>query len=1569
MSTSPTKPHYHASRPSSRSGSTQGSPDSAVVRSQAIAKLKRAASLPRKADGRRPSIPLEDGSSSSEIDRGLSAHGQGIPAIHPPIASDTDRDPALGDTDLDERDQQEILSPSPNPSSFDHDSNTYPTMLSPMGMSMQRSASASSSYYTGSPMAQHPNMTANPFFPNTPPVADWAAMQLAQSYLPSLTPTGLSPNPYPHSVPIGVGAGRNTPSPLPTLGEIATLQRSNSNAARARAMSKLTGGSSAGAADEDVTFGTPTRVNLSRAGTLGGARMLDLASLRGRTAAAERPPVPESQFAPALFESRPRLQRSFTVSSSNMGEERRSAVGRRMVERLAERRAAREQQEREVRQLWEQRKGRTEDTGSPCEAAMGQKETPDLGQVSSGEAPPREPHATLAPPSDRDRDLLGVPDRPTSRSTTQSSQEPFEYESHLRRSMSSRTARGNGAVHADPVLAPPLSTDYAHTTSEHLRALQIDDDDETDDAEPLVPPQPSYAVPSRHVQHASTSTNATIQGNDSPGGSSMFSSTMFLVGPGTVPGSTDLRQFSGQHWPQEVHDGSEWGTPAREIQQPTFPDPVGVYSPSEQPSHISQPALPVSPPTVNSSAPFEEEGPPSGESQTDSVMSWEEISGNDNQESSMPSDRQYHQKSNSISAKLKGSVRMAMKKRTQSQTSTASVSQGHSASPHVSPVPMQVGTFPSRRDSESSTSPSKRSSARSYGARHQPSISSLSPSITSPPDAENASLLQHQLGNDPSQVSFLPRASLNDPRILTSKLSPFPGISALDGRKLSDGLLAPEAPKLMHQLSDSAVPSQQRSQSIPTQESIYALPLPAHPDDRRASVDSVGKRNWLSKAFSSATSPRSSGSLTRKASLAEVAGEGRVLGQGAQIISSDVDPFAGPPPPSGQVIKSRKHRSVSPSISVVPELNEEGNRATRFASLSREPGVPLHSHGEASAEGQDALPQKSMDVLSRMDEVLAMGPDDPARPDILDDPPRKLLLSTQVLQVVNVNTVKDRYLFLFNDILVIAKPIISHGIYATLDMKFLVKSIVSLDKLVVSGFTEEPTVEPERHPVVIHFIKRFAENPVSACAYLVERSSPKVDPVTLASLIFKTPELDKTQVGHLLADNEKLMKAFIDRFHFTGVRIDEAFRMFLLSIRLPTEATACESLLRGFAYRYFDANHKLIPFDRDLASDLVLAIMQFNDSLYGTFGFAMPNSAITQETFISAFKSKDPRGLVPVDLLTQIYDSIQMTPLVQALDSAQAHLGKNVQVTPARLPTKLTYNVWSEPMTIALPATDDQFRIKLMGEGLEFDPAVLDFANESSLSFRVKGTSLGTKSLLFDRMGSNAALYGSLGNTRHFNVERAFMKHTFHVAFISHTGLKRKYCFSVNDLGTKRTWGAMLNRQIKTSKVVKGQVAETVQQSVRQTAEAVSIQVLRDALIPPEEKAALGPATVAGGDMSKQGGAGHGPTSGSTKSNERGRAGSVSIAYAQRALKDEAALGPLQATRGGIQGEKQSGIVDVQTGKELVLLCRQNSLLPGLLELLHAGKVGSETMLPTPVTASQPSSHKMDAGRSRGTRV
>ncbi|WWC88745.1 uncharacterized protein L201_003658 [Kwoniella dendrophila CBS 6074] len=1602
MSSSPTKQHFYASRPSSRAGSRPTSPPTpAEVRSQAVAKLKRAASLPRRPDGRRPSLgqPIQPTIAQTHKNDNQEKTNDEPNHAGPPNLSIS---PNPSDT-------QEVLSPSPVAETFDH-SNIYPSPTSGTAMQMQRSLSEASSYHMPSSSIL-PNNSS--YYPNTPPPADWAAMQLAQSYLPSLTPTGLSPNPYPHSVP--VGAGRNTPSPLPTLGELATLQRSNSNAARAKAMSKLTGGrDTTPRPEEEFTLSTPSRVNLTRAGTLGGPRMLDLITNKNY---ANEAPAEQIEPIPAVAEARPRLQRSFTVSSSNMGEERRSAVGRRMVERLAERRAARQKEEEEVRKLWEERRAQMEAElpGSQSPAEEGETEQDHEENQEEEEYQGRDHrdyqetyeedrHSTNLPSFARHSpqepaqpvfnsalgtELLGAADRPISRGTMISSQEPFEYEDHLRRSLSSRTARGAfNQAEAQPlpaIVTPDHEYEYDNEENLDQHDVQLSD-------EPLLPPRPAYATPTRpgHVPHSSTSTESTIHGSQSLGGSTLsgLDSMMFVMGGTSAPGSAGLRpQGNSQHWPQEVHEGSEWGTPAKDLHQATFTDSPVLNNSSE----VQQPLKPGGEGSTDEENETDHTPPSHSTTRTDSMMSWEEVGGRDDQEVRVPTDRTYHQKSGSFSAKLKGSVRSAMKKRTQSKSSITSFTQSPPTSPQI-PQPVAF----SRRGSEASTS---HSHSKEHSPRHQPSISSLSPSIAS--DPHGAMLLQHQLSNDPSQVSFLPRANLNDPRIMSAKLSPFPGIAQLE-RKNTDGSLAlPEPPKLIHQVSDSVVPSQQHTIPSVAQESIYSLPLPSHPDNRRASADSATKKNWLSKAFGQSTSPRSSGSISRKSSSPDVSEGVRTLGQGAQIISSDVDPFAPPSPPSqGLGVKPARHRSASPSISVVPEVNEEGSRSTRLISMRGDTNT--------SERPAELLDQRSKNVLSRMDEVLALGPDDPARPEILDDPPRKLLLSSQILQVVNTHTVKDRYLFLFNDILVIAKPIISHGIHATLDMKYIVKSIVSLDKLAISGFSEEPTAEPPRHPVVTNFIQRFSQDPESACSFLVERSNPKVDTATLASLIFKTPELNKTQVGYLLAKDSELLRHFVDRFYFSNIRIDEALRMFLLSIRLPTDPVSCETLLRGFGQRYYEANEKNISYNGELASELVLAILQFNDSLYGTFGFALPNHAITQNTFTSAFQSKDPQGLVPKQLLRDIYTSIKQAELIQSLDAnEEMHSSKQVAINP-RIPSRLSYNVWSDAITVTIPSPDPAFKIQLLGEGLTFDPPSLDFTSSGQQSFRVKGTKLGLRNLLFNRIGSNAALYGNLGNTRLFTVERGFMKHTFHVSFISHLGVKRKYCFSVDDITLKRRWGKTLMKQIQQTKQAKQlslQTANTIQQKIKQTAENVSIQVLRDALIPIEHKIQIptsdsnnqvilennnieqknndrlldnhrvissisnsisnpssSSALTPGGGSNSNGGA------------NRTRQGSVSIAYT-KSLKEEYDLGPLQPTKStNISGnnennKKQSGLMDIQTGKELVLLCRQNSLLPGLLELLHAGKEPSSTANGVTGPISNGSLERTESIKNKGFRV
>lgn len=132
------------------------------------------------------------------------------------------------------------------------------------------------------------------------------------------------------------------------------------------------------------------------------------------------------------------------------------------------------------------------------------------------------------------------------------------------------------------------------------------------------------------------------------------------------------------------------------------------------------------------------------------------------------------------------------------------------------------------------------------------------------------------------------------------------------------------------------------------------------------------------------------------------------------------------------------------------------------------------------------------------------------------------------------------------------------------------------------------------------------------------------------------------------------------------------------------------------------------------------------------------------------------------------------------------------------------------------------------------------------------------------------------------------MRHTFQIAFSNRIGLKRKYCFSTNSSAACRKWIELLEKQIKETKGAKPMKESSSRNVVRQTAEAVSFQVLRDALITSEETAQPTQEST----VFRPGGNG---TAQAEKDVEpRSRTGSISATYSQFALKEEYELGPLQ---------------------------------------------------------------------------
>lgn len=633
-------------------------------------------------------------------------------------------------------------------------------------------------------------------------------------------------------------------------------------------------------------------------------------------------------------------------------------------------------------------------------------------------------------------------------------------------------------------------------------------------------------------------------------------------------------------------------------------------------------------------------------------------------------------------------------------------------------------------------------------------------------------------------------------------------------------------------------------------------------------------------------------------------------------------------------------------------------------------------------------------ILDGLDSLLGTA-EEPSAPSALDNPPRQLLLHAPVLQVVNAHTVKDRYLFLFTDLLLIAKPLIedSDGMGvpqpATLDSAFVVKSVVELKHLNLAtadeagphGSSPSASGKQQKHPLLVAFVDRFANDPKRAIASLIQKGGLSNDGPTIARLLFANPDLNRNQVGSYLAEkpNRHILRAFIERFRFGGVRIDDALRMFMMTMRLPHNLEAVEYVLGVLAAQWTEMNGNS-GFDPTLTLSLVLAIMRLSDALHsGIHGedglFSFPNGAITVDDFVASFRERDTRLLVQEELLSKIFASVRKERIEQASDNSIFSMTPDIQAAmePAKLPDALTYRTPSEPITISIPAPDPKFSIKLHGTDLKFDPPVLSFAKSSTQTFRVTGGALGVRAMVLIKSGANAPRYQGLPINKAFSIERAFMQHTFQINFVNHLDLKRKYMFSTLDGAVRHTWLRRLRDRRKASL----ELAPATDRA-RAAADEVAVQVLRDVLIGNEEAPValssaapsprvntaaprfgtplLSPGGPAKGRLGTSRGAGAGAGAGMLV-----RSNSASRLYPVGAGKAENDLGPsgkpLPAGHANAPPSRRSsrdepasasGHPNARAGTEIATTVEQNSLLPLVLRFLEAGLPGA----PEPMSMS-----------------
>ena len=592
-----------------------------------------------------------------------------------------------------------------------------------------------------------------------------------------------------------------------------------------------------------------------------------------------------------------------------------------------------------------------------------------------------------------------------------------------------------------------------------------------------------------------------------------------------------------------------------------------------------------------------------------------------------------------------------------------------------------------------------------------------------------------------------------------------------------------------------------------------------------------------------------------------------------------------------QITPGQTNSSASPDPAGLRPVAHAGSLGVPGASLAPATSAALHRYSRILTSTSEPAKYPAIPGVTKQD---------------IADPPRKFLFASPVLQVVSSTSVKDRFLFVFSDLILVAKPIapvkqeMESDALPTLDWTFSVKNIIDVTQIKQLSVPTDERRHPAKStvPLMEAFVQDFAWNPDQAIDSVIAQSNLPRTSATIAQLLHQTPELDRLRLTEYLFDSSdgqrrEVARVFAGMEKYAGVSIESALRSLLLEMRFPPHRAAFEDLLVTFATRWTSSNRGLIKetFSEQLAVNLVFAIMSLNDALHshnhptpGFFSMSMPTWS--KDDFLNAFRPRDEAMVLSDRTLARIYSSIRSETIQQALLANEAGPRYAARIRSPGVPTRLIYGVYSSPIRITIPRCDASFTIRLYGQDLAFQPQVLSFEKSATQEFRVMSKMLGTRTLVFIKAGKNARHYQTLfkadgasndfGLPRSINltVERAFKQHCFS---LTHSN-NRKVMFSVEGEAKKRRCVDSIREIMK----------EQEDGQRNNIAQALSLHVLKEALEETEE-----PVTAAMGLQRSASSA-----AASTRS-------APSVSMLSRAPSDSRALG-VAAGLGAAQGSEMS---------------------------------------------------------------
>lgn len=187
-----------------------------------------------------------------------------------------------------------------------------------------------------------------------------------------------------------------------------------------------------------------------------------------------------------------------------------------------------------------------------------------------------------------------------------------------------------------------------------------------------------------------------------------------------------------------------------------------------------------------------------------------------------------------------------------------------------------------------------------------------------------------------------------------------------------------------------------------------------------------------------------------------------------------------------------------------------------------------------------------------------------------------------------------------------------------------------------------------RKKIIIKGTTKFNENPKAGLAYLTSQGiiEDLTDPDSVATFLKGTTRIAKKGLGEFLSKkgNEPVLEAFLDRFDFSGKRVDEALRELLEAFRLPGESALIERIVTCFSEKYCYQSTPEGVADKDAVYVLTYAIIMLNTDQHN------PNLKSQNRMTFTDF-SRNLRGVnggqdFAPQYLQDIFDSIKSNEII-----------------------------------------------------------------------------------------------------------------------------------------------------------------------------------------------------------------------------------------------------------------------------------------------------------------------------------